>query len=269
MNARSRRRSVALALVFIVAAARVGSSQSPDGWWPTAGTVVLSGGGLAGTTDDKFVRKIIALAGGPDAHIVVIPTANPRADATALRRAFEDRGAHAVTILHTLDHSVANSPAFVQPLRSANAVFLTGGQPMIIERAYLGTLVQREIKAVLVRGGVLAGDSAGAIALGCAFLTWLPDPFGNRSEELCALPRVAVSPHANMARGYVTDDEVLGYLRQHRGMVGIDIDQNTVLVLHGSEADVFGDGVVSFVDAGRSASTPWLRVRAGERADVR
>jgi cyanophycinase len=269
MKAHNRCVSVGLGLALIVAGTRSGAAQAPEPWWPTVGTVVLSGGGLAGTTNDTFVQKIIALAGGPDAHIVVIPTANPRADTTALRRVFETRGAHAVTILHTLDHATANAPAFVQPLRAANAVFITGGQPMMLERAYLGTLVERELKAVLARGGVLAGDSAGAISLGCAFLTWLPDPFGKRSDEFCALPRVAVSPHANMARGYVTDSEVLGYLGKHRGMIGIDIDQNTVLVLHGSEADVFGDGVASFVDPGRSSTAPWLTIRAGERASVK
>jgi len=269
MKARNRCVSVGLGLALIVIRARSGMAQAVESWWPSAGTVVLSGGGLGGTTDDTFVQKIIALAGGADAHIVVIPTANPRADTTALRRVFEARGAHAVTILHTLDPATANSPAFVQPLRAANAVFITGGQPLILERSYLGTLVERELKAVLARGGVLVGDSAGAISLGCAFLTWLPDPFGKRSDEFCALPHVAVSPHANMARGYTTDNEVLGYLSKHRGMIGIDIDQNTVLVLHGSEAEVFGDGVASFIDPSRSSSAPWLKIRAGEKASVK
>ena len=113
-----------------------------------------------------FVRTIITLAGGSDARIVVIPTANPRADPAALRRAFETRGAHHVVVLHSVSHAIADSPNFAKPLRTANAVFLTGGQSMVVERAYLGTLAEREIKAVLARGGVLAGDSAGAIAIG-------------------------------------------------------------------------------------------------------
>jgi cyanophycinase len=258
-----------IALSLAVAAPARGGPQTREAWWPTVGTVVLSGGGLAGATNESFVRRIIALAGGPDAHIVVIPTANPGADPAALRRVFEARGAHDVVVIHTLDRAVANSQDFVKPLRTASAVFLTGGQPMVLERAYLGTLAEREIKAVLSRGGVLAGDSAGAIAIGCAFLTWLPDPFGKRGDEFCALPRAAVSPHANAARGYVTDTKVLKYLRQHPGMIGIDIDQNTVLVMDGSHAEVFGDGSVAFVDPNRSPSAPWLRLRGGERADVK
>lgn len=258
-----------LSLVLVTTAPASTAAQAAEPWWPTSGTVILSGGALAAATSDAFVRKMIELAGGPDAPIVVIPTANPRADSAGLRKTFESRGARHVTILNTLDRSVANSPAFLEPLRSAKAVFFTGGQTMILERAYLGTAVVREIRAVLARGGVLAGDSAGAISLGCAFLTWTPDPFGKRSDEFCALPRVAVSPHANMAQGYVTDDEILGYLKKHRGLVGVDIDQNTVLVLHGSAAETFGDGVVAFVEPGRSASGPWLKLKAGEKADVK
>lgn len=248
-----------------------GSSTAQTGqpWWPAVGTVVLSGGGLGDATNDVFVRRIIALAGGPDAHIVVIPTANPRADTATLRRVFEARGARNVLVLHTLDRATANSPDFVKPLKAANAVFLTGGEPMVLERAYLGTLVERELKAVLARGGVLIGDSAGAVAIGCAWLTWLPDPFGKRGDEFCVLPRVAVSPHANVARGYVTDTEVLGYLREHHEIIGVDIDQSTVLVLHGSTAEVFGDGSVAFVDVARSPTGPWLKLRSGERADLR
>src|SRR3954470_17760217 len=167
---------------------RQGAIQATP-WWPAAGTVMLSGGALKGTTSDAFVSKIIGLAGGSDAQIVVVPTANPRVDTAALRKTFEARGARHVIFLNTRDRSMANSPDFVKPLQRANAVFLTGGEPMLLERAYVGSLVAREIAAVLARGGVLAGDSAGAIALGCAWLTWLPDPFGKRGDELCMLPR--------------------------------------------------------------------------------
>ena len=244
-------------------------ASADSGWWPASGTVVLSGGGLVGATNEAFIQRVIALAGGPDANIVIIPTANPRADSSALRRLFESHGARHVAFVHTLDRSAADSPEVARPLRSANAVFLTGGQSMVVERAYLGTLVERELKNVLARGGVLIGDSAGAIAIGCAWLTWLPDPFGKRGDEFCVLPRAAVNPHANMARGFVVDDEVLGYLRTHRGMVGIDIDQNTVLVLRGNEADVFGDGHVSFIDPDRSSSSPFLILRSGQHAALK
>ena len=84
------------------------------------------------------------------------------------------------------------------------------------------TPAEREIKGVLSRGGAPAGNSAGAIAIGCAWLTWLPDPSVNAETSSVRCRVIAVSPHANVARGYVTDSEVLRYLRQHPGMIGID-----------------------------------------------
>src|SRR5215467_11419904 len=119
-----------LVVLGLAMAAPAGSRpQTREPWWPARGTVVLSGGGLAGATNESFIRRVIALAGGPDAHIVVIPTANPEADPAALRRVFEAHGAHDVLVIHTLDRAVANSQNFVKPLRAATAVFLTGGQP--------------------------------------------------------------------------------------------------------------------------------------------
>src|SRR5262249_50071318 len=51
-------------------------SQNPKAWWPTSGTVILFDGGIKSETADLFVDRLIALVGGPDALIVVIPTAS-------------------------------------------------------------------------------------------------------------------------------------------------------------------------------------------------
>jgi len=148
---------------------------------------------------------------------------------------------------------------------------MTGGQSMVLEATYLGTLVQRELQALLDRGGVLAGDSAGAIAIGCFWLTMTPEGFGKRTDDLCLLPKVAVSPHANRPRDYSVDSAVLGYLANHSGpmgTIGIDIDENTVLVLKMGTADVFGTGNVSFIDVARDAQKPYLRLSPGQRHDL-
>ena len=49
----------------------------------------------------------------------------------------------------------------------AGGVWIPGGGARILENTYRGTLVARELGALLARGGVVAGDSAGAIAIGC------------------------------------------------------------------------------------------------------
>lgn len=67
-----------------------------------------------------------------------------------------------VTVLHTRDRVKANSEGFVEPLRHASGVWIDGGRQWRLADTYLGTAVEREIKALLMRGGVVGGSSAGA-----------------------------------------------------------------------------------------------------------
>jgi cyanophycinase-like exopeptidase len=95
------------------------AAQSPARWWPQRGTVVLAGGGLQQATADKFVDSLIAIAGGPDATIVIIPTAfdglpsllpgKEPANVLAVRRHFASRGAKHIAFMDTSDRHVANT----------------------------------------------------------------------------------------------------------------------------------------------------------------
>jgi cyanophycinase len=138
-----------------------------------------------------------------------------------------------VAFLHTSSRAVANSEEFVRILRTARAVFFTGGRSKVLDQTYHGTVVERELKALLERGGVLAGDSAGAITLGCFWLSW-PTPtsaLGKVTDGLCMLPQVTVTPHVRPAAARIAEEEVT--------------QENTVLVLNGGTAEVLGRGSVS------------------------
>lgn len=212
---------------------------------------------------DALASRFIALAGGPDAPLVVIPTANSRADTVALRGVFSALGARHVTFVNPATREAASSTAVTDVLRTARGVFMTGGQSMVLEGRFQGTAVPRELAALLRRGGVLAGDSAGAIAIGCAWLTWLPDPFGKRSDGLCVLPGVAVSPHATAARGFVVDDEVATYIAAHPPLTGVNVDEDTFLVIHDGKADVVGRGGVTIVAGRRGRPVTRTRLASG------
>src|SRR5437868_4138944 len=67
---------ILLALITSLTASQVTTLSPNLKWWPTSGTVILLGGGVADDTAEVFENRLIALAGGPDALIVVIPTAS-------------------------------------------------------------------------------------------------------------------------------------------------------------------------------------------------
>lgn len=272
---------ILLALITPVTASQnIAPSPNLKAWWPTSGTVILCGGGLANETADLFVDRLIALAGGPDALIVIIPTASDGLPAqlptsgpqptriNTLRQHLESRGARHVAFLHTRDRRVANSEAFVKILRSANGVFFPGGASRVLDETYHGTLVARELQALLKRGGVVAGDSAGAITIGCFWLGWTSptSDFGKITDGLCLLPQVTVTPHAQRI-GDEWTDTILKYVSAHPPTIGINIEENTALVLRGSAAEVLGKGSVSVFDTAKDKTKAYLRLSAGERHD--
>ena len=165
---------------------------------------MIDGGGQ----NPAAIRAFVALAGGPDAEIVLIPTANeeePDADALEREReAFAEAfGVSHVTVLHTRDRAEADTEAFVAPLKTARGVWFGGGRQWRLVDAYMGTRTQREIEAVLARGGVVGGWSAGATIQGSYLVR------GAREGN-----------HIMMAKGY---EEGFGYLR------GVAIDQHLLV----------------------------------------
>ena len=89
---------------------------------PARGSLVIVGGGMQ---DATIIKRFMDLAGGPDAPIVVIPTAGGADDYDQSfygLRLFRDHGATNLTLLHTRDRTVADSDAFVKAIRGEEIV---------------------------------------------------------------------------------------------------------------------------------------------------
>jgi len=104
----------------VVAASPVLNITNCTSIGPENGSLVIVGGNLQ---SESIYQRIISLAGGPDAPIVVIPTAGGEPTyntnfSTAV--AFRRFGATNVTVLHTYDPSVADTDDFIAPLLAGN-----------------------------------------------------------------------------------------------------------------------------------------------------
>jgi cyanophycinase-like exopeptidase len=144
----------------------------------TNGIQIITSGGEA--ADSVF----IALIADSNASVIFIPTA-----ASSLRLPNNNSGViwnpdetlnesdfkqellkrfklNDITILHTRNHQQANTESFVTPLRKAKAVWISGGNPGRFMSVYQGTLLEKELKMFLKRGGIIGGESAGAIVQG-------------------------------------------------------------------------------------------------------
>jgi cyanophycinase len=211
---------------------------------PDKGTLVIVGGNMQ---DPAIVKRFIELAGGPQAPIVVIPTAG-EADAdydqywSGLRQ-FRENGAQNLTLIHTRDRKVAETEAFVKPLRTARGVFFTGGRQWRIMDSYLNTLTHRELTAVLARGGVIGGSSAGASAL-ASFLVrgdtkGSEKMIGDHTEGFGFLKNSGVDQHL-LRRNRQFD--MLEVMDKYPQLFGIGLDEDTAIVVEGDRFDVIGRG---------------------------
>src|SRR5580704_9143967 len=113
-------RGAVLSLAMILYAAAAPSHG------PAKGYLLITGG-------IPDFKRFVELAGGPKAHIVVIPTAaitSPAPEALLppyCKAPGPFAGMHCA-VLHTTDRTVANSAEFVIPLKDATGVWLEGGR---------------------------------------------------------------------------------------------------------------------------------------------
>ncbi len=61
-------------------------------------------------------------------------------------------------MLNTDNSELANTDSFIEPLKKAKAVWIAGGRQGGWWMFYLGTKVERELHALLGRGGVIGGS---------------------------------------------------------------------------------------------------------------
>ena len=255
-------------MVGVVLAAVCAAAQQVG---PKSGSLVIVGGAMS---DPAIITRFIDLAGGADAPIVIVPTAGD-ADAydaywSGLRQ-FRDNGARNLTVLHTRDPKVADSEAFAGPLATARGVFFTGGRQWRLADAYLDTRVHRELQALLDRGGVIGGSSAGATILG-SFLV-RGDTKGNElmvGDHVVGfgfLKNSAIDQHL-LRRNRQFD--LIDVVAKQPELLGIGIDENTAIVVEGDRFEVLGRGYVAIYDAKHATRPPakFYLLGSGDRYDL-
>ena len=202
--------------------------------------------------DRAIVERFLDLAGGPDAPIVVIPTAGgDEAYDQYWRglRQFREAGATDLYVLHTYDRDIANSDEFVRPIRNARGVWFGGGRQWRLADAYLGTRVHEELWALLERGGVIGGSSAGATIQGSYLARGDTETntimMGDHVEGMAFVKNVAIDQHL-LKRNRQFD--LIEIVEAHPHLLGIGLDENTAIVVQGDRFDVIGQSYVAIFD---------------------
>ncbi|HEV7281788.1 MAG TPA: Type 1 glutamine amidotransferase-like domain-containing protein [Pirellulaceae bacterium] len=233
-------------MVAIRRAARDGMANYPNQAKPAitkvaGGTLILIGGG---GMPDGIMRRFVDLAGGKEAHIVVLPTAmpDPIPEQGGVVDELSKLGAKTVTVLPERTLDKVESAEYIGALTNATGIWFGGGRQWRFVDAYLDTEAQEAMHDMLARGGVIMGSSAGA-SIQAEFLA-RGNPLGNAEimadgyqRGLGFLPGAAVDQHFSERN---RRQDMLDLVKRYPAWLGIGLDEATAIVVHGEIAEVIG-----------------------------
>ena len=249
-------------------------AKRPASLGPDNGTlIIVGGGGMPKVIFDRFFEA----AGGRDTKLVVVPSAGTKAtydDSDRSVKMFEAAGATNVHLLHTRDPKEADTDEFVAMLSDAKAVWFAGGRQWRLADSYLNTKTEAAFHAVLNRGGVIGGSSAGATIQGSYLVRGAPE--GNHimmspghEEGFGFLRNSAIDQHL-LARK--RENDLLPVIRRHPQLLGVGIDEATAIVVKGRTTEVIGKSKVLFYDLALEKTLGekfYITLDPGDRYDLK
>ena len=224
------------------------------------GHILLEGGAEFGGRMAVPDRRAIALAGGPDARISIIPAAaapddNHRRAGNKAAAWFRRLGARNVQVVPLIDKTSAGDTAVSDALRMSRLVFILGGFPVYLADTLAGSPSWEAITEAVDKGGVLAGSSAGAMVLCEHYYDPVENairPGLNLIRNACVIPH-----HDTYGAGWVRRIE-----RKIPSAACAGIDEETGMIRKRGERawQVHGRGTVTIYRRGRAEIFP-----AGQR----
>ncbi len=209
------------------------------------GFILLEGGAEFGGKMALPDLRALALAGGQDARLSIIPAAaapdsnHQRAGQNGVLW-FKHLGATRVTALPLIDRASANEKNVAKALGRSRFIYMLGGFPHYLAQTLFGSLSWQAILGAYQKGAVIAGSSAGAMVL-CEYYY---DPSAdNIVKGLNLLPGACILPHHNtLGQAWATP-----LVQKLPEILFIGIDEETGMIDDGPKGQwrIYGKGAVT------------------------
>jgi cyanophycinase len=242
-------------------------SKVPDGG--TRGWIVPIGGAENKENDRRVLARFVAVSGGADADIVVIPTAS-RLHETGPRyeRLFRELGAARVSVMDFDTRRDCREPNRLSRLEEASGIFFTGGNQLRLTTLLGGTPV-----ATMIRRRNAAGVTVGGTSAGASILSEHMIAFGDEGSSVIS-GSVRLAPGLGLTNRFVIDQHfrqrdrlgrLITALAYNPFAVGIGLDEDTAVFIGPDETlEVEGSGGVTIVDATEATFSSMDSVSEGQ-----
>ncbi len=234
-------------------------SRSKRGPQRKKGKLIIIGGKEDKTDFKAILKEVAAETGKKRMVIATLASQFPDERFLEYRDLFRDLGVKDISHFNIEQHQDAINPKTLDIFKSVHTVFFTGGDQLRITTKIGGTPILQKINEIYQAGGIIAGTSAGAAAMGKTMLV------SNKEEEdshkvgnwqmapgLGLLEDILIDQHFAQ-RGRIA--RLLGAVAMNPGILGIGIDEDTAIVIHKDNFKVIGHNAVYIIDGSRVTTT--------------
>ena len=261
-----------LTLAFTALSSLAALGQTPS-HGPKNGYLLVTGG----ATEPRDYERLVQMAGGKNAKIVVIPNGSVTKPTPIAALQEQYCGAKSpfaefhdiqCTVVYTDDPKVADTATFVAPIKTATGIWFVGGRHWRIADSYLGTQALKEFFNLLDRGGVIGGGSAGATIQGSYMVRGSKDPDDNK---------IMMAPGHELGFGFLTnatfdqhvdvrhrENDMAAVIQAHPDLLCFGLDQATSITIHGDTLTVNGPKRVAVWDGKDHEGKGFYYLRTGD-----
>jgi cyanophycinase len=239
-------RKLMAVLTITLIAALVGAAGPPKGH------LVLIGGG---DKPDAAMRRFVELAGGPNAPILVFPTASavPETDPNLERQLEQEFGCRDVTVLEVRTCEDAHRLDYVQLADLAGGFFFSGSDQSRIIAAFQDSPLFEAVLRSFTRGAVIGGTSAGTACQSPLMIT------GEGNFDVITADNVELWPDSRFFAGVIVDqhfverrrhNRLISVILEHPELLGVGVGEDAAVWVRPDRTfEVIGAGWVMVLDA--------------------
>jgi cyanophycinase len=222
------------------------------------GTLIIIGGGERKDDERTILKEVAKHAGSGKLVVATVATEEPEETWEEYRRIFRELGVRRIEHLDVRFREQAKEKDNVETVKGAAVVFFTGGDQLKITSQLGDSAVYQTLEEIHANGATIAGTSAGASVMS---ETMLISGDGEESHQVGKL--LGMAPGLGLIQDVVIDQHfaqrgrlgrLLGAIAQNPRQLGLGLDENTAIVVHGKESfDVIGAGAVYVLDGSQSS----------------
>src|SRR3954469_21290296 len=215
------------------------------------GTLIIIGGHEDKEGDCVILKEVAQRVGKGRLLVTTVASHEPEGYFDAYKRAFAKLGLHDLEELYIDNRAESLDHDKLALLDGIAGVFFSGGDQLRISSQIGDTPLESKIQTVFREGGVVAGTSAGASAMGETMLIRGPSAESHRIGDL------HLAPGLGLVRDVIIDQHfaergrigrLLGAVALNPRILGIGIDEDTAIVMQSRCFKVIGSGAVYVMD---------------------